>query len=80
MNDAGADQYASSRVLAEAELEYTWVMDLFNGDPDGADLAPLVSEFDAFMSAENRRETLGTDRKRVAAEVNAEIQRRADES
>jgi hypothetical protein len=70
---------ASSHVLAEAELEYTWLMDLFQGDPDGTELNQLVSEFDAFMSAENRRNTLRNDRKRVAAEVAGEIrQRRGD--
>ena len=69
---------ASAHVLAEAELEYSWVMELFDGDPGSTHLMQLVSEFDAFMTAENRRNTLRTDRKRVAAEVNAEIRRRRD--
>jgi hypothetical protein len=65
-------------VLAEAELEYSWVMELLDGDPDSTHLTQLVSEFDAFMTAENRRNTLRTDRKRVAAEVDAEIRRRRE--
>ena len=69
---------ASAHVLAEAELEYSWVMELLDGDPDSTHLTQLVSEFDAFMTAENRRNTLRTDRKRVAAEVDAEIRRRRE--
>jgi hypothetical protein len=45
---------ASAHVLAEAELEYSWVMELLDGDPDSTHLTQLVSEFDAFMTAENR--------------------------
>jgi hypothetical protein len=49
---------ASAHVLAEAELEYTWSMALFEGDPDDPELGQLADEFGTFMSAENRRQVL----------------------
>lgn len=70
---------ASAHVLAEAELEYTWIMALFEGDPDDPELGQLADEFGTFMSAENRRQVLRSDRKRVAAQVEDEIERREDE-
>jgi hypothetical protein len=67
---------ASAHVLSEAEIECTWVTELFHGDPDGPELAALIGQFDAFMREDDRRGALRTDRKRVAAQVDAEISRR----
>jgi hypothetical protein len=66
---------ASAHVLVEAELEYSWVLALLDGEPDEQKLAQLSGEFGVFMSAEDRRSILRTDRKRVAAQVEAEITR-----
>ena len=52
------------------------MMELFEDDPDGPDLTALVEEFGAFMGAEDRRNLLRGDRKRVAAQMTAEIRRR----
>jgi hypothetical protein len=70
---------ASAHVLAEAELEYTWIMALFEGDPDDPELGQLADEFGTFMSAKNRRQVLRSDRKRGAAQVEDEIKQRAAE-
>ncbi len=67
---------ASGHVLAEAELEYTWMLELFDGEPDSSEMQALIGEFDAFMGAEDRRTLLRHDRKRVSAQVSAEIARR----
>jgi hypothetical protein len=65
---------ASGHVLAEAELEYSWVMELFDAeDPDGPELQELVLAFGEFMDAENRREGLRRDRKRIKAEMESQI-------
>jgi hypothetical protein len=70
---------ASGHVLAEAELEYSWVFDLGEGkDPDGTEFAQLVDDFDAFMRTGDRRGRLQKDRRRVASEVEAEIKRRKE--
>jgi len=67
---------ASGHVLAEAELEYTWMLDLFGGELDSAEMRALIGDFDAFMRTDNRRALLREDRKRVTAQVAAEIARR----
>jgi hypothetical protein len=61
--------------LAEAELEYSWVLARYQGDPDASGLDEAVSEFSQFMDLSCRRERLVSDRKRVASEVDAEIER-----
>ena len=66
---------ASGHVLAEAELEYTWMLDLFGGELDSAEMRALIGDFDAFMRTDNRRALLREDRKRVTAQVAAEIAR-----
>lgn len=66
---------ASGHVLAEAELEYSGVLELFEGHPDAPELAGLVREFGPFMSSERRRDLLREDRKRVASQVAAGIRR-----
>lgn len=71
---------ASGHVLAEAELEYTWVLDLYEGDPDSPELVEVVREFDDFLGSDGRRDVLATDRRRVATEVAAEIRRRQSAS
>lgn len=70
---------ASDHVLAEAELEFSWVIEQFDGDPDDDELRTLVTAFGDFMDQEDRRVRLRTDRKRVASEVNAEIRQREAE-
>jgi hypothetical protein len=58
---------ASAHVLAEAELEYTWMLELFTAELDSPQMSTLIGDFDAFMTAEDRRDLLRHDRKRVAA-------------
>jgi hypothetical protein len=67
---------ASGHVLAEAELEYSWMLELFEEELDSEDMRSLIGEFDSFMAADDRRALLRADRKRVASQVSAEIARR----
>lgn len=70
---------ASGHVLAEAELEYSWMLGLFDGELDSPEMRSLIGDFDAFLGADDRRQLLGVDRKRVASLVSAEITRRQNE-
>jgi hypothetical protein len=70
---------ASGHVLAEAELEYTWMLELFDGELDSPEMRSVIGDFDAFMRAEDRRMLLSSDRKRVSAQVSAEIAGRRGE-
>lgn len=67
---------ASGHVLAEAELEYTWMLELCLEELDSEDMRNLIAQFDTFMAADDRRALLRADRKRVASQVSAEIARR----
>lgn len=70
---------ASGHVLAEAELEYSWMLRLFDGELDSPDMRGLIGEFDAFMGEDDRRALLGADRKRAASQVSGGIARRQTE-